>query len=207
MTPNLKRKLLVAAVCAPLVWMLAAWAAARWLSVEEDLPRADAIIVLGGSEVYKERARYAAKLFHEGRAPIVVITSDGQFAGWSNERGRNPLTFERSVDELKHHGVSGENIEIVPQVVTGTYEECVTLREYAVQQNLRSLLIVTSAYHTRRARWSLRRVFAGSGIEIGIDGAPPGDQSPAAHVWWLKRRGWRVVAAEYVKMIYYQVHY
>ena len=47
----------------------------------------------------------------------------------------------------------------------------------------------------------------GSGIEVGIDGPPPGLQTPSPTTWWLRRRGWRVVAGEYVKMIYYWMKY
>jgi len=72
---------------------------------------------------------------------------------------------------------------------------------------LHRLLIVTSGYHSRRALWSVRRACEDSGIEIGIDSAPPGWQTPSPWVWWSKRRGWKLVAGEYVKMIYYWTKY
>jgi uncharacterized SAM-binding protein YcdF (DUF218 family) len=72
---------------------------------------------------------------------------------------------------------------------------------------LRSLIVVTSPYHSRRALWSLRKVFAGSGVEVGIDPVAPGGQSPAPYMWWTTRRGWREVAGEYAKLVYYHAHY
>ena len=66
-------------------------------------------------------------------------------------------------------------------------------------------LIVTSAYHSRRALWSMRRASEGSGIELGIDGPPPGWQTPSPMFWWLRKRGWHVVAGEYPKLAYYRL--
>src|SRR6185436_4248271 len=57
-------------VCAPLV----AFAAARLLIVRAEVPSPDAIIVLSGSSTYLERASWAAKLYREGRAPLIVLT-------------------------------------------------------------------------------------------------------------------------------------
>src|SRR5438105_1225098 len=64
-------------------WPLAEWAAARWLVVECDMDRADAVVVLSGSSTYGERARHAAEIYAAGRAPLVVLTNDGQKSGWS----------------------------------------------------------------------------------------------------------------------------
>ena len=43
--------------------------------------------------------------------------------------------------------------ELIPGGVTSTYDEAVTLRKYAEREKLRSVNIVTSSFHTRRARW------------------------------------------------------
>ena len=70
-------------------------------------------------------------------------------------------------------------IEVLSPLVSSTHEEAVLLREFAAAHNLRSLLFVTSAYHSRRALWTLRRVFEGSGVEIGLDFVPAGQmQTP-----------------------------
>ncbi|MDT7605003.1 MAG: hypothetical protein QOF61_3000, partial [Acidobacteriota bacterium] len=34
-----------------------------------------------------------------------------------------------------------------------------------------------------------------------------GGESPAPYGWWLTARGWREVAGEYVKLVYYWTHY
>jgi len=69
------------------------------------------------------------------------------------------------------------------------------------------VLFVTSAYHARRVRWTLGKAFAGSNIEVGLATAPTGEQTPAPAVWWLSGSGWRDVAGEYAKLIYYKLNY
>ena len=188
-------------------WWLLAWVAARALIVRADLARADAIIVLGGSSTYVERAQLAAQLFRAGRAPKILLTNDNRQGGWSNAEWRNPLFVERAAAELRRAGVPADGIEVLPQPVSSTYEEARLLRAYAGTHGLKSLLVVTSAYHSRRALWVLRRVLAGSGVEVGIEPVAPGAQTPRPAVWWLRPGGWSAVAAEYPKLIYYRLCY
>jgi uncharacterized SAM-binding protein YcdF (DUF218 family) len=188
-------------------WPLLAWIAAKGLIVKAELSQADAIAVLAGSSTYRERTHCAAQLFHEGRAARIALTNDNQRSGWSAAEQRNPLFVERAVDELKQQGVPIERIEIVPGAVTTTYDEAVHLRQYALERNLRSILVVTSAYQSRRALWTLRRVFLLSDVVIGVDSAEPGEQSPGPATWWLHRLGWKLVPGEYVKIIYYRWKY
>jgi uncharacterized SAM-binding protein YcdF (DUF218 family) len=70
-------------------------------------------------------------------------------------------------------------------------------------------LIVTSAYHTRRALRTFENVFSEKGVEtkIGIIAARPGQQTPSALYWWLTWKGWGDVAGEYVKSVFYYVNY
>lgn len=190
-----------------LSWSLVAWVAARALVVNAELGHADVIVVLGGSSTYLERTQMAAALFRQGHAPRIILTNDGEQGGWSSAEQRNPFYFERAAEELRRAGVPADSIEVLPQLVTSTHEEAVVLRGWAQTQSVRSMLFVTSAYHSRRALWTLHRVFAGSGITLGLATPPPGQQTPAPASWWLHAHGWRLVAVEYLKMIYYRIAY
>lgn len=207
-TPTKRRRTFVAyALALALLWVALAWVAASALIVSADLPHADALVVLAGSSAYVERTHLAAQLYREGRAPVVLLTNDNQLSGWSSAEQRNPLFVERALSELTSAGVPRERIEVLSQPVASTHDEARALREYAAAHKLRALLAVTSAYHTRRALWTLRRVFAGSNIEIGMTPVAPGEQTPKPYAWWLSRRGWQSVTVEYGKLIYYHVHY
>jgi uncharacterized SAM-binding protein YcdF (DUF218 family) len=198
--------ILVGLLCLCL-WPLLALCAAQFLIVKSELAAADAIVVLSGSSTYLERADWAARLYREGRAPLIILTDDKLNSGWSGAEDRNPYFYELAAKELQKRGVPAEKIQVVSEPALGTYYESLTVREYATNHKLKRLLIVTSAYHSRRALWSMRRASAGTGIEIGVDGPSPGWQTPSARTWWMSRWGWKVVAGEYLKMTYYWVRY
>jgi uncharacterized SAM-binding protein YcdF (DUF218 family) len=190
-----------------LLWPALAWAAAAALVVRAGMERADALVVLSGSGAYVERSRLAAELYREGRAPRILLTDDGQRGPWSEARQVNPLFVERARAELLRGGVPAERVEVLPGTVAGTHDEAVAARAYAERGGARSLLFVTSAYHTRRALWTLRRTFRGSGVEVGVEAAGPGGETPAPATWWLHGLGWSSVALEYPKMVYYYWKY
>lgn len=200
-----RARLLRLAVTLAAAWPFVAWGAARALVVKTGGGSADALAVLAGSSAYVERTRLAAQLFKEGRAPVVILTNDGQRGGWSPEEERNPFFVERAASELKARGVPADGIEVVPGAVSSTYDEARRLRDYAEVRNLRSLLVVTSAYQVRRARWTFEKVFAGSGVAVAFEAVPPGDEMPPPLTWWLHAQGWKAVAGEYLKMGYYLV--
>ena len=201
------RRLTVTVLIALAAWPLAAWVAARGLVVECELERADAVVVLAGSSTYRERARHAAGIYARGRAPLVLLTDDGQRSGWSAERQTNPLFHERAAEELLKSGVPAERIRVLPGVVTSTHDEALRVREFVEGGGARSLLVVTAAYQSRRARWTMERVLGASGVRVGVDAPPPGEESPPASTWWLRGLGWKLVPGEYVKLAYYVLSY
>jgi uncharacterized SAM-binding protein YcdF (DUF218 family) len=202
-----RRRFLIIAALLVLAAPLVAWSAARLLIVKADMQSADAIIVLSGSSTYVERSARAADLYRAGRAPLVVLTNDGLISGWDHKEDRNPYYYELSARRMQQQGVPADRISLAPGLARGTYDESLLVRDFAVAHHLKRILVVTSGYHSRRALWSMRRACEGSGIEIGIDGAPTGWQTPSPWLWWSKRWGWKLVVGEYLKMIYYWTKY
>jgi uncharacterized SAM-binding protein YcdF (DUF218 family) len=190
-----------------LVWAVVAWVGARALIMSAPIDFADAIVVLSGSSTYVERTHKAAELYRQRRAPLVLLTDDHTQGGWSSALQRNPYFVERATDELIKQGVPVEKIRIIPGMASGTHEEVLLIKGYASTQGLRSLLVVTSAYHSRRALRSFRQAFADTGTAIGLDPVPPGSQTPSPGFWWLQLEGWRSVGGELVKLIYYRLKY
>jgi uncharacterized SAM-binding protein YcdF (DUF218 family) len=83
----------------------------------------------------------------------------------------------------------------------------VALRALTFARGLKSLLVVTSAYHSRRALRTMRDELAGGGVTVGLAAVPPGQQTPRPLIWWLSLRGWPMVAGEYGKIAYYKLNY
>ncbi len=200
-------KIFLAAILIVVIWALVAPSLAINLIVERPLEHADAIIVLSGSAVYKERTQKAAELYKQGVAPLIFITDDGEHAGWSRTEKTNPTFAELEQRELIANGVLPDAITVLPGKVSGTDQEAKALADEISTRPLGSVLIVTSAYHTRRAIWTFEKIFAGKNIEIGIVHPPPGEQTPNPNYWWIKPRGWQMVAGEYVKSIFYYLYY
>lgn len=188
------------------LWVLA-WIAAHMLLVKVEKSQSDAIAILAGSGTYVERAHFAADLFKAGSAPLILLTNDGEISGWSIAEDRNPLFVERTVEVLRRDGVPRESIRIIPKNVTNTYEEVTTLRAYTEANGIKSIVVITSPYQSRRALWTLRRVFTGSTVSIALDFPSPGTQTPNPAVWWLFKIGWKLVPGEYLKLIYYWWRY
>lgn len=197
----------MAAVIAIALLPLLAASAAQLLVVRSPLSQADAIVVMSGSATFRERAQHAAALFNAGQAPRIVLTNDHLQSSWSQEEQRNPFYYERTRDELRRAGVPDDRIAVIMVPIRSTYDEAVVLKEYSEANHLSSLLVVTSAYHSRRVFWTFRRVFQGSGKLIGIDPAEPRIESPAAATWWLHRLGWEMVPKEYGKILFYWLRY
>jgi uncharacterized SAM-binding protein YcdF (DUF218 family) len=74
------------------------------------------------------------------------------------------------------------------------------------ENNLRSLLVVTSPYHTRRSLSTFRAVFDRSGVTVGI--APASATSPARpECWWLSAYDRAYVRYEWAAILYYAVRH
>lgn len=192
-----------------LVWVLVAPYIAERLIVAKPLNHADVILVLAGSSAYLERTRMAALLYKKRIAYMVLLTNDGRQGGWSKKEQRNPPYVERAKRELVAQGVPDDAIEILSPEMSGTITEAEHVGKVAAERRWKSLLIVTSAYHTRRALRTFEKVFSESavGTEIGIVPATTSPQTSSAFYWWLTWNGWRDVAGEYVKSVFYLLAY
>jgi uncharacterized SAM-binding protein YcdF (DUF218 family) len=182
--------------------------AARWLIVRAPLADADALVVLAaGASAYTERLYHAVELFRSGRGTRVLLTDDGQRGYWSRELQRNPTSVERAATLLERAGVPRDRIEVLPGTVDGTIDEAREVKRHASASGVRSLIVVTSPYHSRRAVWTFRHVLRGDHVVVGSDPAPLTSTTPAPASWWVRRSGWRTVGAEFVKLPYYWLVY
>jgi uncharacterized SAM-binding protein YcdF (DUF218 family) len=199
-----KRQVAVIVVVLGSLWFLS-WCAAKWLIVSSPPYRGDAIVMLSGSSSIHERVERAATLYREHSAAKVILTDDHQQGGWNAEEQRNPYSFEVARRELVWLGVNANDIDVIPGVVNSTYDEAMAVREYSKRKNMHSLVLVTSAYHSRRALRVFRHAFADTPIEIGSGPAAPGWQTPRPSAWWLSLRGWQLVGGEYLKLLSFEL--
>ncbi len=153
--------------------------------VEETLEHSDAILVLGDDNFYADRATRASQVYRQGLGPIVVAS------------GRRLRPYAGMAELMEHdlieRGVPKDKILRVAHDSDNTREEAKTLVQVAKQKKWRSVIVVTSNYHTRRARYIFAHIFP-EDIRIQITGAPisipsAGGKSEHPSKTWYER--WR----------------
>jgi uncharacterized SAM-binding protein YcdF (DUF218 family) len=185
-------------------WLFLAPLLAKNLVVEKPLERADAIWVLGGSREYRTRCLKAAELFRQGVSNKVFIVDDGAKSGWNAQEERNIPFVELARRELVAEGVPDDLIETVKPAGDGTIYEARAFVEKGFDNSIKSVLLVTSDYHTRRALWAFDHLISrnDSAVQTGVVKAAERGK-PDAFFWWLTPDGWKKIGGEYVKFAYY----
>jgi len=145
---------------------------------------ADALIVLGGEP--SARPAEAARLYRAGVAPLVYVSGVGDAT--SNKR------------VLVDNGVPENAIRIEPSSFS-TYTNAKFLKPLLIRDGIRSALIVTSPFHTRRALATFRKVIPE--IRFGVTEASIG--------WWSQPEGQsdleRFALIEFLKTAEYAMIY
>ena len=200
------RRAIVALLLAAMIagtWFL--FYGGRYLQHEDPLQRVDAIFVLGGTRL--ERPLEAVDLYREGYAPLVILSPGRQpeSAEWLVRRKgiALPADLELVRNVMIRLGVPASAIMPTGGYVDNTAEEANLLRAMVRAHGWRRVMIVTSKYHTRRARFAFRRGLEGTSASPVIR-ASRYDQSDPAH-WWKLRSDVRYVMSEWVKLILYRL--
>src|SRR5215510_8435100 len=165
------------------------FAAESWV-IEDPLEKADVLMVLSDDNFYADRSTRAAELFREGKAALVVASG----------RRLRPSAggAELMEHDLVERGVPKDKILRFAQDGDSTRDEAEALAKLAKMKKWHKAIIVTSNYHTRRARYIFRHVFP-QGIEIGVASARDGDFDPEN--WWEKRKSAKLFLREITGMM------
>ena len=156
-----------------------AWIAGH-LVVSDGLEPADAVIPLRGSPI-QERTRMdeAVHVVERRYAPVLLVSVD------SEPYYSQPV---RGLVEgyLKKKKFPGEKLRFCENGADNTGEEAQFLLACLQELGATDAIVVTSEFHTRRARSIFRRVFAGSGISVRVH--PAYDSAYWDPHWWRRRR-------------------
>ena len=164
-------------------------AVGRFLIVQDRLDRADVIIVLSGGRG-DERVRQAADLYHQGYAPLVLLSGGEEMAGISV-----PEMLRRQALAL---GIPPEALLSEPDS-TSTADQARFLRPLLEPRGVRRAIIVTSSYHSRRTRYLFRKGFQGSGIDLRVYPVQRDLFNPDG--WWTREQDTESLVLEYIKLI------
>lgn len=177
------------------------------LLVHRDPPMpSDAILVLAGGVF--DREMEAAELFAAGLAPRVLMTEEPEPKVLAELRARgvrveNSLALRRRV--LIELGVPAEHITVLPGIVAATVHEAEAARRWVDATGADSLMVVTSSFHTARARFVFRRVFDEAPVALRFVPAGKSDFQPDS--WWLNRTTLRDGVFELQRTMFYWIRY
>lgn len=138
--------------------LLVARALGPWLVAVDPLVKSDAILVLDGKTPHRELE--AVMLFRAGWAPRIVISHPrSDLAEEVRREFELPPEQDYVLRVLRRAGVPTGAIVRLDRIVDNTLQELEAAFDYARGQGFRHLIIVSSAYHTRRVRFIWRTRF------------------------------------------------
>ncbi|MFH0803418.1 MAG: YdcF family protein [bacterium] len=164
----------------------------RYLAVQDELKKSDVIVVLAGER--GERVVQAVSLYRDGWAPLILMS------GGPGEAGI-PLSEIMKFQAVKLGVPAKAVLQESRSLDTG--EDALFSREILEKMPVRSLILVTSPYHARRAADIFRRVFKDSGMEILI--YPVQKSWFKLNDWWTRKLDAKCILMEYMKIIWYRL--
>jgi uncharacterized SAM-binding protein YcdF (DUF218 family) len=176
----------------PLVWYLA-----KPLKLVDPPRAADAIVVFAGGvgesglagEGYQERVKHAVDLYHSGHARHLVFSSGYYYLFREAEIMK---VFAISL------GVPGEAI-ILEEEAANTYENVKFVKKILNRNRWRSVLLVSSPYHMRRASLTFRKLAP----EVTVIHTPVSDSRFYDHTLGASLPQIRGILQEYAGILYY----
>jgi uncharacterized SAM-binding protein YcdF (DUF218 family) len=177
--------------------------AGGWLVVEDPLEKADAIFVLSGTRL--ERPLEAYDLYQEGWAPRILlfrVVSDFGEAELLKRGFEFPLESDVQKDVLRRLGMP-EGTVVVLGEKDSTKEEALEVRTASLANGWKTIIVVTSKQHTRRARLVIARRLAGTNVRIIM--RPSRYDLTDAERWWRSRATVRFTLFELQRLFGYWI--
>jgi uncharacterized SAM-binding protein YcdF (DUF218 family) len=164
----------------------------RILVYDDGPGQADIAVVLAGDHS-GARIIGAAELARRGYVPAVLVSGPPGFYGIDEADAAIRFIVAKGYPAewfipLKHGGMS-------------TYEEAQFVMDELARRKVRSFILVTSNFHTRRAR----RIYLaaerrrGGGPAMRVVSIPDKDYDPVD--WWRTRQGWKTAFLEWTKLV------
>lgn len=175
--------------------------AATWLDVGQTPQPAEYVVVLGGD--VNTRPFVAAALIRAGLARAALVSDVAILPDAPPRLFPPEEELARRILILK--GVPPERIVRLGRDNRTTYDEARALAEFLRSAPPGRVLIPTSAFHTRRTRWVLRRILGEKADAISMVSIPP--EMFHMEAWWRSDEGFRTVTGENLKLAFYLVRY
>ncbi len=169
------------------------------LVVKDQLSNAEIIYLLTGD--VDSRPFHAADLYRKNYINTIVVPRHELSP--AEELGIYPNPTEAAVNVLLQKNVNKSDIIVIDfeNGVTSTEDEAFALLHYINKNKIKNIIIVTSAFHTFRAKYIFKHVLKETPVNIIMSPAPHWkfDESN----WWQFEEGLIACTNEYLKFFHY----
>ena len=180
--------------------------AGLWLIKEDHPQTADAIVILTGS--IADRVLQAADIYKSGYAGKILIVNESMGAYKELEkRGFSVISkTSQTKDALVFFNVPRDSIIILPGDAESTMSEVMIIRNYiSLNNNIDTILLITSSPHTRRASIIFKKAFSEMETPVTVLSIPSTYTKFNADKWWRSREDIQTVFLEYLKLFNFLV--
>jgi uncharacterized SAM-binding protein YcdF (DUF218 family) len=178
----------------------------HFLVLEQKPQKSDIIVVLNGRDT--ERSLAAVDMYKTGYGKLIVIARGpkqpgcGEFWKRVGKDFNSKVFFQRSVEAM---GIPRDSFMQIGEGVHSTFDEAKAARTFLKEKGYKSILLVTSKWHSRRAYLTFTSVFGENERveEIRITCHPSKYDTFNPDAWWKNEAGAEIVLGEYLRLIYY----
>jgi len=173
----------------------------RVLVAEDEPQKSDLIVALMGSG--PDRMLGAVDLYNEGYADTILMVRN-------NVRGYNlvrdmgvsiPHDSELMKMVAVQLGVPEDDVIILPGDALSTQDEARHVRDYLIEHgDIDSIIIVTSKYHSGRAKKIFEKTFESLDNDLRVLSCPSEYDDFDADEWWKSREDLKRGIQEYMKL-------
>jgi uncharacterized SAM-binding protein YcdF (DUF218 family) len=148
----------------------------------------DAIVAISGGDT-EARAREAVELYKNGWSNIIIFSGAAEDkTGPSNAAVMKKVALSAGVPE---------SVILLDEDATTTKENAINTQKIFNDHDIKSIILVTSGYHQRRASLEFNRYTEGVAI---LNHSTELDENWSAW-WWTTPRGWWLAVSEIVKIV------
>jgi len=180
----------------------------EYLIVEHTAEKADVIVCLAGGSQNIDRALATVDAYKKGLAPYIIRAKEIEPDGLDHLRKKvknYPTSFDLFKQVTGGFGIPEKAILSTDEGASSTMDEALKVRRIVLNKGFKSLVIVTSLTHSRRAWLTFKKVFKDDNVKILS--LPSHYQKFDPKNWWTKRKYIKELIIEYQKLIYYRITY
>jgi uncharacterized SAM-binding protein YcdF (DUF218 family) len=167
-----------------------------WLDVGEQPQRVEYVLALPGDDGY--RAFVAAAMVNRGIAQNALVIENP--STYDVVDGFAPTSSQVAQRVYRFFDIPKSKVVLLPGVSASTFDDIDALAGFLEKHPRASTAVVTSNFHTRRARWMLRQRLGGTSRFVSVVAAPADFELAQ---WWQSENGFLFVITEYTKLIAY----